>query len=45
MEAARMGHEPSIASKAMMNFGAAIVQILILDIVFSIDSILTRPWA
>jgi predicted tellurium resistance membrane protein TerC len=34
-------HEPSIAGKAAMNFGAAIVQILILDIVFSIDSILT----
>jgi predicted tellurium resistance membrane protein TerC len=33
--------KPSIAGKAMMNFGAAIVQILILDIVFSIDSILT----
>ena len=32
---------PSVAGKAMMNFGAAIVQILILDIVFSIDSILT----
>ena len=35
------GQEPTLAGKAMMNFGAAIVQILILDIVFSIDSILT----
>jgi predicted tellurium resistance membrane protein TerC len=34
-------HKPSVAGKAAMNFGAAIVQILILDIVFSIDSILT----
>jgi len=34
-------HTPSLARKAAMNFGAAIVQILILDIVFSIDSILT----
>ncbi|MBI1362345.1 MAG: TerC family protein [Alphaproteobacteria bacterium] len=34
-------HEPSIGGRAAMNFGAAIVQILILDIVFSIDSILT----
>jgi predicted tellurium resistance membrane protein TerC len=30
-----------IAGRAMMNFGAAIIQILLLDIVFSIDSILT----
>jgi predicted tellurium resistance membrane protein TerC len=30
-----------IAGKAVMNFGAAIVQILMLDLVFSIDSILT----
>src|SRR5262245_34277497 len=30
-----------VAGRAAMNFGAAIVQILILDIVFSIDSILT----
>jgi predicted tellurium resistance membrane protein TerC len=30
-----------IAGKAAMNFGSAIVQILLLDIVFSIDSILT----
>jgi predicted tellurium resistance membrane protein TerC len=30
-----------VAGRAVMNFGAAIVQILILDIVFSIDSILT----
>ncbi len=30
-----------IAGKAVMNFGAAIVQILVLDLVFSIDSILT----
>jgi predicted tellurium resistance membrane protein TerC len=30
-----------VTGKAAMNFGAAIVQILILDIVFSIDSILT----
>ena len=35
------GASPSLAGKAMMNFGAAIVQILLLDIVFSIDSILT----
>jgi predicted tellurium resistance membrane protein TerC len=34
-------HAPSVTGKAAMNFGAAIVQILILDIVFSIDSILT----
>jgi predicted tellurium resistance membrane protein TerC len=34
-------HKPSVAGKAAVNFGAAIVQILILDIVFSIDSILT----
>jgi predicted tellurium resistance membrane protein TerC len=32
---------PTAAGRAAMNFGAAIVQILILDIVFSIDSILT----
>ena len=30
-----------IAGKAVMNFGSAIVQILVLDLVFSIDSILT----
>ena len=30
-----------VAGQAAMNFGAAIVQILILDLVFSIDSILT----
>ena len=30
-----------IAGRAVMNFGAAIVQIIMLDIVFSIDSILT----
>ncbi len=30
-----------IAGRAVMNFGSAIVQILMLDIVFSIDSILT----
>src|SRR5689334_10137220 len=30
-----------VAGRALMNFGAAIIQILILDIVFSIDSILT----
>jgi len=30
-----------VAGRAVMNFGAAIVQILVLDIVFSIDSILT----
>jgi predicted tellurium resistance membrane protein TerC len=30
-----------VAGRAAMNFGAAIVQILILDVVFSIDSILT----
>lgn len=30
-----------IAGRAVMNFGAAIVQIILLDIVFSIDSILT----
>jgi predicted tellurium resistance membrane protein TerC len=30
-----------VAGRAVMNFGAAIVQILLLDIVFSIDSILT----
>jgi predicted tellurium resistance membrane protein TerC len=30
-----------IAGRAAMNFGAAIVQIIVLDIVFSIDSILT----
>jgi predicted tellurium resistance membrane protein TerC len=30
-----------VAGRAVMNFGAAIVQIVILDIVFSIDSILT----
>jgi predicted tellurium resistance membrane protein TerC len=33
--------EPGLASKAAMAFGAAIVQIILLDIVFSIDSILT----
>jgi len=33
--------EGGAAGKAAMNFGAAIVQILLLDIVFSIDSILT----
>jgi predicted tellurium resistance membrane protein TerC len=30
-----------VAGRAVMNFGAAIIQILVLDIVFSIDSILT----
>jgi predicted tellurium resistance membrane protein TerC len=30
-----------IAGKAVMNFGSAIVQILLLDLVFSVDSILT----
>jgi predicted tellurium resistance membrane protein TerC len=30
-----------VAGRAVMNFGAAIVQIIVLDIVFSIDSILT----
>jgi predicted tellurium resistance membrane protein TerC len=30
-----------VTGRAVMNFGAAIVQILVLDIVFSIDSILT----
>ena len=30
-----------IAGKAVMNFGSAIVQILMLDLVFSVDSILT----
>jgi predicted tellurium resistance membrane protein TerC len=30
-----------VAGRAVMNFGAAIVQIILLDIVFSIDSILT----
>ena len=30
-----------VAGRAAMNFGAAIIQILVLDIVFSIDSILT----
>jgi predicted tellurium resistance membrane protein TerC len=33
--------ETSLVGKAAMNFGAAIVQIILLDIVFSIDSILT----
>jgi len=33
--------ETSVVGKAAMNFSAAIVQILLLDIVFSIDSILT----
>ena len=33
--------EGATAGKAMMSFGAAIVQILILDLVFSIDSIIT----
>lgn len=33
--------EAPVAGKAVMNFGTAIVQILVLDIVFSIDSILT----
>jgi len=37
------GHEDDVfdTSKAVLGFGAAIVQILLLDIVFSIDSILT----
>jgi predicted tellurium resistance membrane protein TerC len=35
------GDEIFDTSKAMLGFGAAIVQILLLDIVFSIDSILT----
>jgi predicted tellurium resistance membrane protein TerC len=34
-------HATPATGRAAMNFGAAIVQILILDIVFSIDSILT----
>jgi predicted tellurium resistance membrane protein TerC len=34
-------HEPSAGGKAAIGFGAAIVQILLLDMVFSIDSILT----
>ena len=34
-------HAPSAGSAAARNFGAAIVQILLLDIVFSVDSILT----
>ena len=33
--------EAPIAGRAALNFGAAIVQIILLDIVFSIDSILT----
>ena len=33
--------ETPVAGRAVMNFGAAIVQIILLDIVFSIDSILT----
>ena len=33
--------EPGVAKTVAVNFGAAIVQILLLDIVFSIDSILT----
>ena len=33
--------ESSVAAKAALGFGAAIVQILLLDMVFSIDSILT----
>lgn len=49
-EAAQAGGDPisedqasaaSVAGKAAMGFGAAIVQILLLDMVFSIDSILT----
>lgn len=35
------GADAPIAGKATVNFGAAIVQIILLDIVFSIDSILT----
>jgi predicted tellurium resistance membrane protein TerC len=35
------GADTPVAGQAAMNFGAAIVQILLLDIVFSIDSILT----
>ncbi len=35
------GSDAPALGKAAMNFGAAIVQILLLDIVFSIDSILT----
>ncbi len=34
-------HDPSAAAKATLTFGAAIVQILILDLVFSLDSIIT----
>jgi predicted tellurium resistance membrane protein TerC len=34
-------HAPSVGKTAMANLGATIVQILILDIVFSVDSILT----
>ncbi|MCQ8784216.1 TerC family protein [Mangrovibrevibacter kandeliae] len=33
--------EPSIGGKATLSFGSAIVQILLLDLVFSIDSIIT----
>ena len=32
---------PGVAGQVMLGFGAAIVQILVLDIIFSIDSILT----
>jgi predicted tellurium resistance membrane protein TerC len=35
------GHEESDDKKAMLTFGTAIVQIILLDIVFSFDSILT----
>jgi predicted tellurium resistance membrane protein TerC len=35
------GGEESVAGKAALSFGSAIVQILLLDMVFSIDSILT----
>lgn len=35
------GDEKGVAGKAALSFGAAIVQILLLDLVFSIDSILT----
>ncbi len=41
MEPGRERTKPSVGGRAAMNFGAAIVQILLLDIVFSINSILT----
>lgn len=41
MDGGGHGGDEGAASKAVLGFGAAIVQILLLDMVFSIDSILT----